>query len=107
MKALLLPFKCKKYSTKWKKLKNVAIICSKNQEYKSNTVIVYNKKCKKCYKTKVIYCCEDCNNIYRIKVIKYVKCEQIYYKICIMIYCKTCKKKYKKKFYIYKEGVLK
>lgn len=95
----MLPFKCKKCSNKWKKLKNIATIQSGNQIYKSNTVIVYNKVCKKCYKTKAIYYCEDCSNKYKIKIIKYVRCEQINYKICIMVYCKASKERYRKKFY--------
>lgn len=85
----MLLFKCKKCNNKWKKLKNIATIKSKNHIYHSNTVIVYNKKCKKRYKTKFVYCFEDCNNIYKIKVIKYVKCEQINYKVRMRIYCKN------------------
>lgn len=63
-------------------------------------VTVYNKICKKCYKTKATYFCEDYNNIYKIKIIKYIKCDEINYKICIVIYCKSTGKKYRKKFYI-------
>lgn len=100
MKAQKSPFKCRKFSEKWKKLKNVAIVNSKNQIYKSNIVTVYNKICKKCYKTKAVYCYEDCNNIYKIKVIKYTRCEEVNYKICIKAYCKSSKKRLKKKFYI-------
>ena len=95
-----LLFKCKKSNKKWKKIKNVATVQNKNQIYKSNTVIVYNTICKKCYKTKAIYNYEDCNNIYRIKIIKYEKCEQINYKISIIIYCKNSRKIIRKKLYI-------
>lgn len=100
MEVLKLPFKCRKCNRKWKVLKNVAIVQSKNQRYKSNTVIVYNKVCRKCYKTKVIYWCEDCDYIYKIKAIKYVRCDQINYKICIKGFCKSSGKRFKKKLYI-------
>ena len=80
-------------------MKNVAFVESKNKIYKSNQVTVYNKKCRKCYKTKVVYYCEDCNNIYKIKAIKYDNCEEINYKIIIKGYCKSTGRKFKKKFY--------
>ena len=100
MQVLQLLFKCKKYRNNWKELKNIAIITCENKIYKSNIVTVYNKKCKKCCKTKLVYYCNNDEKIGRIKVVKYVRCEQVNYKICMWFYCKADKKICRKKFYI-------
>ena len=46
----------------------------------------------------MIYYDEDCENRYKIKIIKYCKKGQISYKICITVYNKNTNKKYKFKF---------
>ena len=90
-----LPFKCKKFSNKWKSLENIAILECGGRFYKSNKVIVYNKKCKNKWKSKILFCDQNCDFKYKIKVFKYCKNCVISYKICIIVIEKQTKKKYK------------
>lgn len=81
-------------------MENIAIVKINKQIYKSNKVIVYNKKCDKFYKIRKVYSFEDCNNIYIVKTTKYVRCEKINYKIYIIVCDKCCNIKYKRCIYI-------
>lgn len=94
----LLRFKCKKCSNNWKYLKNVAFIKVCDKCYKSNVVTTYNACYGKKYKLKISFAYEDCNNIYKVKMIKIFNHGKTYFKIYIKICSKHCNKSFKFKY---------
>ena len=100
MQILLSHFKCRKSRKNWKELRNIAEIESNGKIYKSNTVTVFNKKCKSKCKEKIIYYGENCNCKYRIKVKKCLIDFKESYKVSITIYNKRSRQIKKIKFVI-------
>lgn len=89
---------CNKNSNNWNELKNTAFFCYKEKVYRSNTVYVYNVKCKKicCRNFKKIYFFGNCIEKISIQCID----NKIYYSLKIITFCKSCIKIFKKVYII-------